>query len=195
MSGNPYAPSENWNTGESRAGGGVPLWALLVACLSSLAFGCFGGIAGGFAIGFVAGGDYLGSDTSVVARVVYDDVALGRVLEVLIANNTEQPITIDTIDVYHSLASPDEITATSPAFYSTQQESDPGVSSSVYTSYFFDPMKIMPGRTLIVHFAIDDRVTADRSGDVDVWVGDSFITAHVHVDDSAPAPRVSEPGY
>ncbi len=203
MSGNPYAPSENWNTGEPRRGGGVPLWALLVACLSSLAFGCFGGIVGGFAVGFAAGesasesfADYMSEhepgEIAVIARALTESDG-SLTLEVLVSNPGESPQSLDAIDIYHELVTPDEIVGAEPAFNGTELFEDEEDAAETYTAYTFDPIVILPGKTVVVRFLLN-MPDGRRTGDVDVWTESGFFRAHVHMSDSA-APPAREPGY
>lgn len=206
MSTNPYAPSENWNTGEQRRSGGAPLWALLVACLSTLALGCFGGIVAGFVLGFAAGESatesidgYLDepgfTEVSVVARAVApasDDATAA--IEVLISNNADEPRWVDAIDIYHDLVAPEEIVLSEPAFNATDLYEDEDDASGAWTEYAFDPIMIPPGRTVSVRFEVAIPAEERRTGDVDVWVDGDFIRAHVHMHEGGGS-ATREPGY
>ena len=206
MSGNPYAPSENWNTGESRPGG-VPLWALLVTCLATLALGCVGGIVGGLAVGVGVGksvataegalqSEYDFPAAAVLARVVEPATEGGnRTLEVIIGNNTESPFGVENIDVYHSLATDREIVGTEPSFLTSEVIPEYDDPERVYTSFLFDEFVIQPGRSIVVRFTLSEAVTPDRSGDIDVWVGRGYYSAHAHVSDEQAARSMREPGY
>ncbi len=202
MSRNPYTPSESWNDGsQRRSGGGVPGWALVVACLSTLALGGVAGLVGGLAVGFVAGGstsdameewleNYDSAPLSVIARVADD----GLSIEVIISNNSHDPQRVTTVDLYHSLVAPSNVVSSSPEFMATEEypADDP---DDAYTGYDVGDVMISPGGWRTVTFTLREPLAQGSSGDVDVWWNDeTFVTSHVHFGEQSRSPR-REPEY
>lgn len=202
MSRNPYTPSDNWNDGvPPRRSGGVPGWALVVACLSTLALGGFAGLAGGLAIGFVMGETTSGAmeewlenydsvPITAIARVAED----GLSIEVLISNNSHDSQYVTGMDLYHSLVEPSNVVASSPEFTGTEEypADDP---DDAYTEYDIGDVVIPPGGWRTVTFTLRAPLTQGVSGDVDVWWNDeTFVTSHVHFGETPRSSR-REPEY
>lgn len=179
---------------------GVPVWACILIALTLSLFSCVAGIGVGFfawATAHKSGAfdrpDPALEGISLEAQVIAGADDAPWILEVTATNSLDRPRSLDAIEIYHTLARPEEIIASSPQ-WDRGFVYDEGPPENAYSALVFDGVEIPAGASLVVRFSLrPEASTGIRAGAVDLYANGSEGWLRTEASYRPPRP-VSDPG-